>query len=59
MHEYTFTANDTLIHLQVLWGDQSHTANAMHDKQSVYDRYLIMIEDIKVLEKFDTTMHKK
>ena len=54
-----YTANDMLIYLQVLWGDQRRTAHVMHDGQSVYDRYLIMIEDIKELKRLDMTMHKK
>ena len=59
MHEYMFTANDTLIHLQVLWGDQSLTAHVMHDGQSLYDHYLIMIEDIKESKRLDMTMHEE
>ena len=31
----------------------------MHDGQSVYDHYLIMVKDIKGLKRFDMTMHKK
>ena len=31
----------------------------MHDRQSVYDRYLIMIKDIKKLKRLDMTMHKE
>ena len=50
---------DTLIHLQVLWGDRSYTVHMMHDGQSVYDHYLIMIKKIKELERLDMIMHKK
>ena len=32
MHEHMFTANDVLIHLQVLWGDQSRITYVMHDE---------------------------
>ena len=31
----------------------------MHDRQSVHDHCLIVIKDIKELEKLDMTMHKK
>ena len=31
----------------------------MHDGQSVYDHYLIMIKDIKELERLDMTLHKE
>ena len=59
MHEYMFTANDIVIHLQVLWGDQSRTVHVIHDGQSVYDCYSIMIKDIKELKRLDMIMHKE
>ena len=57
MHEHMYTTNDILVHLQVLWGDQSCTAHEMYDGQSVYDHYLIMIKDIMELK--NMTMHKE
>ena len=59
MYKHIFTTNNTLIHLQVLWDDQSRTVHLMHDRQSVYDRYLIMIKNIKELERLDMIMHKE
>ena len=59
MHEHMFTANDMLIYLQVLWGDQSRTVHVMRDGKSVYDRYLIMIKDIKEPKRLDMIMHKE
>ena len=59
MHEHIYTTNNMLIHLQVLWDDQSRIAYEMHDGQSVYDHYLIIIKDIKELERLDMTMHKE
>ena len=59
MHEHMFTTNDILIHLQVLLGDQSHIVYVMHDGQSAYDCYLIIIKDIKKLKRLDMTMHEE
>ena len=59
MYKHMYTVNDILIHLQVLWGDQSRTAYVMHDGQLVYDRYLIIIKDIKELKKLDMIMHEE
>ena len=57
MHEHMFTANNTLIHLQVLWDDQSRIVHEMCDGMLVYDHYLIMIKDIKELKRLDMIMH--
>ena len=59
MFEHMYIANDILIDLQVLWGDQSHTVHKMRDGQSVYDYYSIMIKDIKEFKKLNMTMHKE
>ena len=59
MHEYMYTANDMMIHPHVLSGDQNRAVHVTHDGQSVYDRYLIMIEDIKELKRLNMTMHKE
>ena len=59
VHEHMFTVNDMLTHLQVLWGDQSHTVHEMHDGQSVYDHCLMMIKDIKELKRLNMTIHKE
>ena len=59
IHKHMFIVNNTLIHLQVLWDDQSRTVHLMRDGQSVYDRYLIIIKDIKELKRLDMIMHKE
>ena len=59
MHEYIFIVNNILIHLQVLWDDQSHTTHLMRDGQPVYDRYLIMIKDIMEPKRLDMIMHEE
>ena len=59
MHKHMFTTNDMLIHLQVLWDDQSHITHVVHDGQLVYDHYLIMIKDTKELKRLDMIMYKE
>ena len=63
------TIKEMLTHLQELYGEQSRTAHfeisqrlfkvKIRDGQSVNDHCLIMIKDIKELQKLGITMDKK
>ena len=63
------TVRTMITHLQELYGEQSHTIYfevskrlfnlKMHEGQSVHEHYIIVIENIKELEKPELDMQKE